>query len=186
MTLCDMFPSISQYQYKTNRFSFGKMWQESMLLNVEGKLVQRSVVQQHGTRAMWTSWLLVYVPLCHSSKQRPRSVQKIALDFCRFTCFNMFEFLCSLYHLQIDKSSVSNAECHPCNHAGHEQWARSVGVVPVDLSTDTIGFVSEISSNLFESHIHPLDRWKLLCREALEGRCNGRKTPRKQEMHTQK
>jgi hypothetical protein len=47
-----MFPSISQYQYKTNRFSFGKMWQESMLLNVEGKLVQISIVQQHGTRAM--------------------------------------------------------------------------------------------------------------------------------------
>jgi hypothetical protein len=112
--------------------------------------------------------------------------KKIALDFYRFACFNMFEFLCSLYHLQIDKSSVSNAECHPCNHAGHGQWARSVGVVPVDLSTDTIRFVSEISSNLFESHIHPLDRWKLLCREALESRCNGRKTPRKQEMHTQK
>jgi hypothetical protein len=52
MTLRDAFPSLSQYQYETTKFPFGKMWQESMLINVEGKLVQRSDVQQHGTGAM--------------------------------------------------------------------------------------------------------------------------------------
>jgi hypothetical protein len=29
-----------------------KMWQESVLINVEGKVVQRSVAHQHGTGAM--------------------------------------------------------------------------------------------------------------------------------------
>jgi hypothetical protein len=56
MTLYNASPSLSQYQYETIKFPFdfhfGKMWQESMLINVEGKLVQRSVVQQHGRGAM--------------------------------------------------------------------------------------------------------------------------------------
>lgn len=37
--------------------------------------------------------------------------KKAALDFCHFACFSMFEFVGSLYHLQTDKSFLSNAEC---------------------------------------------------------------------------